>query len=54
MLSKFKQVKPIGKRLLGIPKRRWEDDIGVDFKEIAIIMRNRLIRLRIGIIREPL
>jgi hypothetical protein len=28
--------KPEGKRLLGRPKRRWEDNINIDFREIAI------------------
>jgi hypothetical protein len=27
--------KPEGKRQLGKPKRRWDDDIGVDLKEIS-------------------
>jgi hypothetical protein len=27
--------KPEGKRPLGIPKRRWEDGIGMDLKEIG-------------------
>ena len=45
--------KPTGKRPLGRPRRRWEDNIRMDFKEIAINTR-KLIRLRIGIIGEPL
>ena len=28
--------KPTGKRLLGRPRRRWEDDIRMDFEEIGI------------------
>ena len=28
--------KPTGKRPLGRPKRRWEDNISMDFKEIGI------------------
>ena len=32
--------KPIGKRHLGRPRRRWEDNIRVDLKEICINMRN--------------
>ena len=42
--------KPTGKRSLGRPGHRWEDNIRMDLKEIGI----RLIRLRIGIIGEPL
>ena len=26
---------PDGKRLLGIPRRRWEDNIRVDFQELG-------------------
>ena len=41
--------KPTGKRPLGRPRRRWEDNIRLD------PMRGTgLIRLRIGIIGEPL
>ena len=29
-------VKPTGKRPLGRPRRRWEDNIGMDLKEIGI------------------
>ena len=32
--------KPIGKRLLGRPRRRWEDNIRMDFKGIGINMGN--------------
>ena len=47
--------KPTGKRSLGKPRRRWEDNIRMDFEEIGISMRGiGLIRLRIGIIGEPL
>ena len=28
--------KPTGKRLLGKPRRRWEDNIGMDLEEIGI------------------
>jgi hypothetical protein len=31
---------PIGKRPFGRPRRRWEDNIRMDFKEIGINMRN--------------
>ena len=44
--------KPTGKRPLGRPRSRWEDNIRMDLKEIGINMR--LIRLRIEIIGEPL
>ena len=30
----------IGKRPLGRPRRRWENNIRMDLKEIGIIMRN--------------
>ena len=45
---------PIGKKPLGRPRRRWEDSVRMDLKEIGINARNGLIRLRIGIIGEPL
>ena len=45
--------KPTGKRPLGRPRCRWEDYIRIDFKEISIKTIG-LIRLRIGIIEEPL
>ena len=32
--------KPTGKRLLGSPRRRWEDNIRMDLKEIGINTRN--------------
>ena len=31
---------PVGKRPLGRPRRRWEDNIKTDLKEIGISMRN--------------
>ena len=46
--------KPTGKRPLGRPGRRWEDNIRMDLKEISINTGNWLIRFRIGIIGEPL
>ena len=46
--------KPTGKRTLGRPRRRWEDNIRMDLEEIGIIRGIGLIRLRIGIIGEPL
>ena len=32
--------KPTGKRPLGSPKRRWEDNIRMDLKEMGINTRN--------------
>ena len=32
--------KPTGKRPLGRPKRRWEDNISIDLKEIGVYTRN--------------
>ena len=50
--SAFKIItgKPTGKKPLGRPRRRWEDNIRMDPEEIGI----GLNRLRIGIIGEPL
>ena len=38
----FKMItgKPTGKRPLGRPRRRWEDDIRMDLKEIGVNTRN--------------
>jgi len=33
---KILKGKPSGKRLLGRPRRRWEDNIGMDLKEIGM------------------
>jgi hypothetical protein len=40
--SAFKMLtgKPTGKRPLGRPRPRWEDNIRMDFKEIGINTRN--------------
>ena len=40
--SSFKVLtdKPTGKRPLGRPRHRWEDNIKMDFKEIGINTRN--------------
>ena len=46
--------KPTGKRPLGRPKRRWEDNIRMYHEEIGINERIGLIGLRKGIIVEPL
>jgi hypothetical protein len=40
--------KPEGKRPLGGPRRRWVDNIKMDFREIGWVMGTRLIGLRIG------
>ena len=45
---------PTGNGPLGRPRLRWEDDIKIDLKEIGVNKRNWLIRLRIGIIGEPM
>ena len=45
---------PTGKILLGRPRRRWEDNIRKDLKEICINTMNLVDGLRIGIIRQPL
>ena len=37
---KILTVKPPGKRPLGRPRHRWEDNIRMDLKEIGIILRN--------------
>ena len=34
--------KPAGKRPLRRPRRRWEDDIRTDLKEIGVNTRNRV------------
>ena len=46
--------KPTGKRPLGRPRRRWEDNIRMDLEEMVSMRVIGLIRLRIGIIGEPL
>ena len=38
--SKIVTCKPTGKRLLGRPRRRWEDSIGMDLVEIVNIAGN--------------
>ena len=40
--SAFKMLTgtPAGKKLLGRPRRRWEDNITMDLKEIGISTRN--------------
>ena len=51
---KILTCKPTGTRPLGRSRRRWEDNIRMDLKEIGIIGEIGLIRLRIGIIGEQL
>ena len=46
--------KPTGKRPLGRPRRRWENNIRMDLEEIGVMRVIGLIRHRIGIIGEPL
>ena len=38
--------KPTGKRPLGRPRRRWEDNIRMDLKEIGINARNLFYSIR--------
>ena len=45
---------PTGKRPLGRPRRRWEDNIRMDLKEVGIDTRNWVDWARIGIIGVPL
>ena len=45
--------KPTGNRHLGKPRRRWEDNMRMNFKEIGINTSNWLGSLRIGIIGSP-
>jgi hypothetical protein len=40
--------KPEGKRSLGRPKRRWEDNIRMDLQEVDVGVRTGLGWLRIG------
>ena len=46
-------LKPTGKRPLGRPRCRWEDNIRMDLEEVSMRVIG-LIQLRIGIIGEPL
>ena len=54
--SSFKNltVKPIRKRHLGRPRRRWEDSIRIDIIEIGVTTRNWVFQLRIEIIGESM
>ena len=53
--SVFKSVtgKPTGKRFLGRPRHRWEDNIRMDLKEISINTRNWVDTAQDRIIEEP-
>jgi hypothetical protein len=44
------RLKPTGKRPLGRPRPRWEDNIRMDLVEVAINTRNWVFLLRAGII----
>ena len=46
--------KHTGKRPLGRPRRRWEDNIRMDLEETGIIAVIGLILFRIGTIEKPL
>ena len=46
--------KPTGKRPLGRSRRRWEDNIRMDLAEKVSMRVIGLIRLKVGIIGEPL
>ena len=40
MLSKFLTGEPIGKRSLGRPRRRWEENVRIYLLKIDVITRN--------------
>ena len=40
--------KPVGRKPLGRPKRRWEDNIKMDLREVGWTVRTGSIWLRIG------
>ena len=46
--------KPTGKRPLGRPRCRWEDNIRIYLEEIGINVSNWVDLTRIGVIGEPL
>ena len=58
VVSAFKILtcKPTGKRPLGRPRLRWEDNIRMDLEEIRVGINAGigLIQLRVGIIGKPL
>ena len=55
-MSAFKILagKPTGKRPLGRPRRRWEDNIRIDRNEIGIDTRNWIDSAKEVIVGEPL
>jgi len=54
--SSFKMLTgtPTGKRSLGRPRRRWEDNIRIDLKEMGINTRNWVDSAQDRITGEPL
>ena len=46
--------KPTGKRSLGRSRRKWEDNIRMDLKEIGINTRNWVDLTLDGVVGEPL
>ena len=55
-MSAFKilKVTPSRKRPLGKPRRRWEDNIRMEVKELGVNTGIGLVRFKRGIIGEPL
>ena len=55
-LSAFKILTgtPTGKRALGRPRHRWEDNIRMNLREMGNNTKNWVDSVRIGIIGEPL
>ena len=54
MLLNVLTGKPTEKRPLGSPRSRWEDIIRIDLKRLVSVRGIGLIRLGIGVFREPL
>ena len=50
---KILTLTPTGKRPLGRPSRRWEENISMDLKEIGVITRNWLDSAQDRILRFP-
>jgi hypothetical protein len=44
----------MGKRPLGRPRNRWEENIRIDLEETVVSAKNWVVSLRIGIIGQPL
>ena len=51
--SAFKILRPLGKIPLGRPRRRCEDNIKMDLKQVSV-QESGLIQLTLAIIGEPL